>query len=101
MDLARESLALVLVFGLLGTALWFLRQKGSFRIERKNTGGARLESRGKLALTAQHSIHLIRAGDRELILALHPAGVTFLGDAAGGVAPGTEEELRMVHGDCS
>ncbi len=39
-----------------------------------------LESRGKLALTARHSIHLIRVGDRNLILALHPEGVTFLGD---------------------
>ncbi len=40
-----------------------------------------LESRGKLALTARHSVHLVRVGDRNLILALHPDGITFLGDA--------------------
>jgi len=36
-----------------------------------------------LALSARHSIHLVRIGDRSLILALHPDGITFLGDAAG------------------
>jgi flagellar biogenesis protein FliO len=41
-----------------------------------------LESRAKLALTARHSLHLVRIGDRDLILALHPAGLTFLGDLA-------------------
>jgi flagellar biogenesis protein FliO len=82
MDIVRQSLAIVLVFALLWTALWFVRKKkwtGLVRGTKPSPG--LLESRGKLVLTAQHSIHLIRAGDRNLLLALHPDGVTFLGDA--------------------
>jgi flagellar biogenesis protein FliO len=81
MDIAQQSLALLLVFGLLWTALWFLRKKGWTGMRRAKPVSGTLESRGKLPLTAQHSIHVIRVGDRNLILALHPKGVTYLGDA--------------------
>ncbi len=83
MDIARQSLAVVLVFALLWTALWFLRRKGKtgWAGRRTRPGPAPMETRGKLALTPRHSIHLVRVGDRNLILALHPDGVTFLGDA--------------------
>jgi flagellar biogenesis protein FliO len=80
MDIVRQSLAIVFVFALLWTALSFLRKKGWTRSWKAKALPGLLESRGKLALTARHSIHLIRIGDRSLILALHPDGVTFLGD---------------------
>jgi flagellar biogenesis protein FliO len=82
MDIARQSLAIVFVFTLLWTALWLLRKRGWTGVRRSNRLSNRLESRGKLVLSARHSIHLVRVGDRNLILALHPEGVTFLGDAA-------------------
>jgi flagellar biogenesis protein FliO len=82
MDIARQSLAIVFVFTLLWTALWLLRKRGWTGVRRSNLLSSRLESRGKLVLSARHSIHLVRVGDRNLILALHPEGVTFLGDAA-------------------
>jgi flagellar biogenesis protein FliO len=81
MDIVRQSLAIVFVFALLWTALLFLRKRGWSGIRRTKLIAGVLESRGKLTLTARHSIHLIRIGDRNLILALHPEGVTFLGDA--------------------
>jgi len=82
MDLVRQSLAIVFVFALLWTALWFVRKKGwTGTIRRTKPARSLLESRGKLVLTARHSVHLIRVGDRNLILALHPDSVTFLGDA--------------------
>jgi len=37
-----------------------------------------LETRGRLALSPQHSVHVIRVGERELVLAVHPQGVTLL-----------------------
>ncbi len=80
MDIVRESLAIVLVFALLAAALWVLR-KNAWTRRTKPAAGA-IELRGKLVLTARHSVHLVRVGDRNLILALHPDGVTFLGDAA-------------------
>jgi flagellar biogenesis protein FliO len=81
MEIARQSLAIVFVFALLWTALWLLRRRGWAGTRRTKPRHAGLEWRGKLALTARHSIHLVRVGDRDLILALHPDGVTFLGDA--------------------
>jgi flagellar biogenesis protein FliO len=81
MDIAQQSLALLLVFALLWTALWFLRKRGWTGMRRAKPVSGTLESRGKLPLTAQHSIHVIRVGDRNLILALHPGGITYLGDA--------------------
>jgi flagellar biogenesis protein FliO len=81
MDIVRQSLALVLVFALLWTARLALRKKGRIGIRRARSAPDLIESRGQLALTARHSVHWIRIGDRELILALHPEGVTFLGNA--------------------
>jgi flagellar biogenesis protein FliO len=87
MDIVRQSFVIVVVFALLWTALSFLRKKGWAKmpswagIRRTKTASGLLESRGKLMLTARHSIHLIRIGERNMIIALHPDGVTFLGDA--------------------
>lgn len=78
MELLRELLAVIVVFGLLWMARRFLRGK----IWRSNSEPGLLESRGKLVLTARHSVHLIRAGDRLLVVGVHPEGITFLGDGA-------------------
>jgi flagellar biogenesis protein FliO len=88
MDILRQSLAITFVFALLWTAIWLLRKKGRIRLSSGKTRGpcAMLESRGKLVLSQQHSIQLVRIGKRELVLALHPSGVTLLAelpDAAG------------------
>ncbi|HEV8040231.1 MAG TPA: flagellar biosynthetic protein FliO [Bryobacteraceae bacterium] len=82
MDIARQSLAITIVFALLWTALWLIRKKGGIRIrQRKGRGECRmLESRGKLVLSQQHTIHLVRVGQRELVLAMHPSGVTLLAE---------------------
>lgn len=84
MEIFRQSLAILLVFALLGAVAVLVRRKsGNARLT-----PAMLQARGKLALTARHSIHLVRIGDRNLILALHPAGITFLGDLAPPARPG-------------
>ncbi len=82
MDILRQSLAITFVFALLWTALWLLRKKGRIRIgSGKNHGRCgSLESRGKLVLSQQHSIQLVRIGRRELVLALHPSGITLLAE---------------------
>lgn len=80
MDILRQSLAIAFVFALLGAALWFLRKRGNIRIGFPRARAARgvLESRGKLALGPQHSIHVVRIGERDMVVAVHPAGVTVL-----------------------
>ena len=82
MDIVRQSLAITFVFALLWTALWLLRKKGRIHIGRRkiHEGSGMLESREKLVLSQQHTIHLVRIGQQDLVLALHPAGVTLLAE---------------------
>jgi flagellar biogenesis protein FliO len=85
MDILRQSLAIALVFALLWLALWLLRKRKGVRVGflAGRAGRGPLESLGKLALSPQHSVHVVRAGERELILAVHPRGISLLGDVAG------------------
>jgi flagellar biogenesis protein FliO len=76
-DLIRQVLAVLLVFGLLGVAVWKLR--GGALVTR--SAGARLSSAGRLALTPQHAVHLLRIDGRELVVATHPQGCSVLSDA--------------------
>lgn len=78
MEILRQLAALALVFALLWAARRLLRGKSW----RSRSAPALLESRGKLALTARHSVHLVRVGDRTLIVGVYPDGITFLGDGA-------------------
>lgn len=95
MDLARQSLAITLIFSLLWAVLWLLKRRGVIRIRGHRSGRDLIESRGKLALTAQHSIHLVQLGHRNLVVAVHPGGMTLLcdaprslgGEGAGGPTP--------------
>lgn len=86
MDLARQSVAITFVFALLWAGLWLLKRRGLVRIRGNSSNRGLLESYGKLSLTSQHSLHLVRVGDRNLVLAVHPGGITFLCDSAAGVA---------------
>ena len=80
MDVIRQSLAITFVFLLLWAALWFLRKRRGISLSIGRADKGLLESRGKLALSPQHAVHLVRIGDRDLILALHPSGITLLCD---------------------
>lgn len=89
MDVAalRQALSVLLVFSLLGLALWKLRRPGSALrpLWRKPGAGERaLESMERLALTPQHVLHLVRVQGREIVIATHPQGCTLLNDAAKG-----------------
>jgi len=93
MDVLREILAIAFVFALLWTALWLLRKRGGPSI-RLGSGRLRgvsqlIESQGKLALSAQHSLHLIRAGERQVLIGIHPAGFTVIGELGAAAAEGT------------
>lgn len=71
--------ALVVVL-LVGTLAW-LRRKGlvrsagsGLRLRRPR----RLEHVDRLALTAQHSLHLVRMGNRAVLLGRSPSGLALL-----------------------
>jgi len=84
MDILRQSLAIALVFALLWLALWLLRKKNGVpaRLLAGRLKRGALESRARLVLGPQHSLHIIRIGEKELIMAVHPHGITLLGDTA-------------------
>ena len=85
MDVLREILAIAFVFALLWVALRLLKKRNgsAFLLGGAGSRGSQLiESRGRLALSAQHSLHLIRAGDRQMLIGIHPTGLTVLGDCA-------------------
>ena len=88
MDIVRQSLAITFVFALLWLALWLLRRRGALgiRFSQARQDQCLLESRAKLALSAQHAVHLVRVGTRDLVVAVHPSGVTLLCDLTAGVA---------------
>lgn len=81
MELLRQLAAIALVFGLLATALWALRRRGvlprpGFLRARKAPG--RLEAMERLALSPQHTLHLVRVADRALLIGAHSGGCTLL-----------------------
>lgn len=85
MEIVREVLAVVLVLAALAGALWALRRNGragwgGFR--RKPAG--RLEPLERVALSPHHALHLVRFGDRMLLIAAHAGGCTLLETAAAG-----------------
>jgi flagellar biogenesis protein FliO len=90
MDVAgtlRQVFSVLLVFSLLGLALWKLRRPGSpiGSLWRKAAGGARaLETVERLALTPQHALHLVRVHGREFLVATHPQGCTLLSENSRG-----------------
>ncbi len=92
MDIARQALSVFFVLALLGGALWALRRSAgpwhrliARRVKDKTRS---LELVERVALTPQHSLHLVRAAGREWLLATHPRGCTVInhGDTRGAAA---------------
>jgi flagellar biogenesis protein FliO len=83
-DIAEQVVSLLAVFGLLALAVWaFGRKSGrEWHLFRKPTkAGALLLVADRLVLTPQHVLHLVRVGEKTVLLATHPQGVSF--DPAG------------------
>ncbi len=83
METLQQLLAVALVLGALLTMVWLLKRKGwaRGRVQTSREGQAQLEIVGRLALTPQHSVHLIRLADRILLVGLSPSGCSVLDTA--------------------
>jgi flagellar biogenesis protein FliO len=84
MDAFQPFAAIVLVMALLGAALWGLKKRGaaSFRIPGISVSAPRrLEVVERISLGPQHSLHLVRAGDRLLLVATAPNSCQLLDPA--------------------
>jgi flagellar biogenesis protein FliO len=81
MEIVRQMLAIGLVLGLLGAAVWALGRRGAARpFLRRGSGDGPIEAAARLTLSPTHSLHLVRVRGRELLIAVHPGGCTLLGD---------------------
>ena len=85
MESMQQGLSVVLVLALLGGTLWWLRRKGvaRFGLRAVQSGRIRrLRSLERLALTPQHSLHLVQVEGRTLLIATSPGGSAILENAA-------------------
>ena len=85
----RQVFSILLVFSLLGFALWKMRRPGNpiaSLWRRPPTGARSLEAVERLALTPQHALHLVRVQGREMVVATHPQGCTLLSERSSGVS---------------
>ncbi|MGE5645483.1 MAG: flagellar biosynthetic protein FliO [Acidobacteriota bacterium] len=83
MEILRQLVAVAAVFAALAGAVWALKRGrggGWPALGRKRAG--RLEALERVALTPQHTLHLVRCGERTLLVAAHQGGCTLL-DAGG------------------
>jgi flagellar biogenesis protein FliO len=81
MSLMQQSAAITFVLVLLWVALWWLKRKGAVTGRlRLNDPRREMEAVQRLALTPQHSLHLIRMKERTLLIAVHPGGLSVIRD---------------------
>ena len=68
------------VFALLGLAVWKLRRGNSSTSiwPRARGAGRTLESVERLALTPQHSLHVVKIHGRKIVVTTHPQGCSVL-----------------------
>jgi len=81
MESIQQALSVVLVLGLLGGGLWWLRRRGMAQFAFKTPGGGRrrtIQVIERTALTPQHSLHLVRVAGRTMLIAASPSGCSIL-----------------------
>ena len=85
-DLVQPLGAVVLVLGLLGATLYFLRRHGVASFS--GGGGFRVPSKERhmkvverMALGTQHALHLVRVGDRLILIGTAPGSCQLIDPA--------------------
>ena len=83
MELVPQVLAVAAVMALLGGTLWWLRRRG-FTTITKGAGLRRMECIERLALSPQHTLHLVRMGRTVMVVASSPSGCSLVQNVAAG-----------------
>ena len=80
MDVVQQFLAVAITLGGLVALVWMAKKKGWAQVRMRARAGLskRLEVIDQLALTPNHSIHLIQLADRTLLVGLSPNGCNLL-----------------------
>jgi flagellar biogenesis protein FliO len=96
MDAIQPVVAVLFVLGLLGAALYALRKKGVAQFRTPSFGRhteRQMHMIERLALTPQHSLHLVSIGERTLLIATSPGGCAVV-DTAPLALPAGERARR-------
>ena len=83
MEVLRQVLSVLLVFGLLALAIWKFRRGSAQSLWPRFRGNRILETVERLALTPQHSLHVVRVHGREVVISTHPQGCSVLLQVSG------------------
>ena len=79
MEVMEQVAAVAVVLALLGVTLWALRRRGFAGIlPARRPRERRLECLERLPLGPQQTLHLVKLGETELLLASWPTGCTLL-----------------------
>ncbi len=81
MDVIQPFAAIIFVMALLGGALLLLKRRGGATLRFPAAGPRRLEAIERISLGPQHTLHLVRAGDRTLLIATAPTCCQILDSA--------------------
>lgn len=94
MEIVGQLAAVGAVLALLAACTWYLRKRGwAGPPQAGKTRGRRLEAVERLPLGPQHVLHLVRLGDRALLVASSPAGCGLLENCAWRDIEGPQEVL--------
>jgi len=79
-ELIRQTLAIAVVFGMLGAAVWLLGKGRTFRLlpGYRPKGERYLQVVERIGVTPQHTLLLLRIGGQGLLVAAHPTGCSVL-----------------------
>jgi flagellar biosynthetic protein FliO len=78
MDLVQPIFAVLFVLALLGLALFFLKRRGLALPRLQSAGLKKLEIIERVSLGPHHALHLVRMGDRHLLVATAPSSCQLL-----------------------
>ena len=78
MEMVGQFTAVAAVLALAAATSWWLRRRGVGALASRHAAGRRLESVGRLPLGAQQTLHLVRLGERALLVASWPSGCALL-----------------------
>jgi len=86
MDVLQQLAAVAVVLAMLFGLVRVLRPGRRWRASPRLRGREELECIGRLALTPQHSLHLVRIDNRTLLVGAGPGGVILLREVGAGAA---------------
>jgi flagellar biogenesis protein FliO len=77
MDVIQQTLAVFVVMALFAGMVWWLRRRGGVRWTRARSA-RRMELVERMPLTQHHSLHVVRASGRTMLIAVSPSGCALL-----------------------